>query len=355
MATFQYLSTTLEPFASHQVSEHVLQRLIKQNVVELKAPEQEGVAKFLYQKDKPSDSFILILEGRVEVTTGKDNFVFEAGPFFYFGKQVLERMCELAPRLSLTMGGSTTTLTGATNDEVCRKAIFSPDFTVKLTHDIVYLSVKAATYLKAFHATLIERVKEGQFGDIMLGGDKGSEIQLVDTNTPSLGSPDVPEETELNKTDKPVGLVRPNVGNLSFSSPKCSVRSQPEGLNTESPILSTVPKRQADYQQLINGIKSRKPLSQSASNGNLWGKMDESDSLEPEDAVQTPFIRQLSARFSGLNFNNLTLSGVRRGRNRTTSTNSPGATVAVTNGFSTTNPSFTSVHSVTGTPAGTPL
>lgn len=32
---------------------------------------------------------MLILEGRVEVTVGRENLVFEAGPFTYFGVQAL--------------------------------------------------------------------------------------------------------------------------------------------------------------------------------------------------------------------------------------------------------------------------
>lgn len=38
---------------------------------------------------KPSDYFVLILEGRVEVTVGKENLMFESGPFTYFGTQAL--------------------------------------------------------------------------------------------------------------------------------------------------------------------------------------------------------------------------------------------------------------------------
>ncbi|GBP32679.1 Metal transporter CNNM2 [Eumeta japonica] len=35
------------------------------------------------------DYFVLILEGRVEVTVGRENLVFESGPFTYFGVQAL--------------------------------------------------------------------------------------------------------------------------------------------------------------------------------------------------------------------------------------------------------------------------
>ncbi len=35
------------------------------------------------------DYFVLVLEGRVQVQVGKENMVFETGPFCYFGSHVL--------------------------------------------------------------------------------------------------------------------------------------------------------------------------------------------------------------------------------------------------------------------------
>lgn len=43
----------------------------------------------IFQQGKPVDYFVLILEGRVEVTVGQENLIFECGPFTYFGTQAL--------------------------------------------------------------------------------------------------------------------------------------------------------------------------------------------------------------------------------------------------------------------------
>lgn len=43
----------------------------------------------IYEQGKPADYFVLILEGRVEVTVGQEHLLFECGPFSYFGKQAL--------------------------------------------------------------------------------------------------------------------------------------------------------------------------------------------------------------------------------------------------------------------------
>ncbi len=43
----------------------------------------------LIKKGKAADYFVLILEGRVEVTVGKESLVFESGPFSHFGSYAL--------------------------------------------------------------------------------------------------------------------------------------------------------------------------------------------------------------------------------------------------------------------------
>ena len=45
--------------------------------------------RMLIKKGKPADYFVLILEGRVEVTVGKESLVFESGPFSHFGSYAL--------------------------------------------------------------------------------------------------------------------------------------------------------------------------------------------------------------------------------------------------------------------------
>lgn len=44
----------------------------------------------LYNQGKPADYFMLILEGRVQTIIGKENLIFESGPFSYFGIEALK-------------------------------------------------------------------------------------------------------------------------------------------------------------------------------------------------------------------------------------------------------------------------
>lgn len=71
-------------------------RLLKQDVIfHIKMKDKERFksdpASVIYQQGKPVDYFVLILEGRVEVTVGRENLVFESGPFTYFGSQALHQ------------------------------------------------------------------------------------------------------------------------------------------------------------------------------------------------------------------------------------------------------------------------
>lgn len=57
------------------------------------------VAK-LFTKDEMSDRFVLILEGRVQVTIGQSGMMFEAGPWHCFGSEVLKKLTESASTLT---------------------------------------------------------------------------------------------------------------------------------------------------------------------------------------------------------------------------------------------------------------
>lgn len=94
LAMFQYLSTCVEAFKSESISEPILRRLLKQDIIyHIKVKSREKARNdptaVIYQQGKPVDYFVLILEGRVEVTVGKENLMFESGPFTYFGTQAL--------------------------------------------------------------------------------------------------------------------------------------------------------------------------------------------------------------------------------------------------------------------------
>ncbi|CAF94553.1 unnamed protein product, partial [Tetraodon nigroviridis] len=89
LATHRFLATEVEPFRPCHLSEKILLRLIKHPSVvqELKFnPKSKHAAQhYLFQRSKPVDYFVLILQGRVEVEIGKEALRFENGAFSYYG------------------------------------------------------------------------------------------------------------------------------------------------------------------------------------------------------------------------------------------------------------------------------
>ncbi|CAG0888653.1 unnamed protein product [Cyprideis torosa] len=90
-------------FQSSRISDRVLRQLLNHDVIFIfKIPPRPAVSVlptdealmdekpvYFFIKGVPTDCFILILEGRVRVTTSTENLVFESGPFSYFGVQAL--------------------------------------------------------------------------------------------------------------------------------------------------------------------------------------------------------------------------------------------------------------------------
>ncbi|MXQ89195.1 hypothetical protein E5288_WYG015071 [Bos mutus] len=88
-----FISIEVEAFSPSQMSEKILLRLLKHpNVIqELKYDEKNKKAPeyYLYQRNKPVDYFVLILQGKVEVEAGKEGMKFEASAFSYYGVMAL--------------------------------------------------------------------------------------------------------------------------------------------------------------------------------------------------------------------------------------------------------------------------
>ncbi|XP_055950775.1 unextended protein-like [Argiope bruennichi] len=148
LATYQYLSTSVDPFKSQYISESVLKKLMAQDVFLKSKVGKEGYepSNILFQAGKAADYFILILEGRCLVTVSKENLVFEAGPFATFGLPVI------------TMNTSEQDLQGSSSStESAPYRVFIPDYTVVATGETVYMKVHFAIYRSAVTATLLER------------------------------------------------------------------------------------------------------------------------------------------------------------------------------------------------------
>lgn len=84
------MKIAIDAFKTDNISETILRRLLNQDIFHhVRCKEKNHASAIIYQQGKPVDYFVLILEGRVEVTVGQENLMFECGPFTYFGTQAL--------------------------------------------------------------------------------------------------------------------------------------------------------------------------------------------------------------------------------------------------------------------------
>ncbi|KRG00341.1 uncharacterized protein Dwil_GK26993 [Drosophila willistoni] len=153
LATFQYLSTAVDAFKKDVVSEPILRRLLNQDVfhnIKAKGKNKDDPNLFIFIQGKAVDFFVLILEGRVEVTIGKEGLLFESGPFTYFGTQALVQNVVID---SPTQMGSLQSL----NMDSKIRQTFVPDYSVRATSDVIYIAIKRSLYLTAKKATLLEK------------------------------------------------------------------------------------------------------------------------------------------------------------------------------------------------------
>lgn len=159
---FCLLCTALEPFKRDCISENILRRLLNQDVVrhiKNKCKIKNDPLAVIFQQGKPVDFFVLILEGRVEVTVGKENLVFDGGPFTHFGLQALAPNVGFdSPQQQIAHSQVMGSLQSLNMDALLRHT-FIPDYSVKAMSDVVYLIIKRSLYLAAKRATLMEQSK----------------------------------------------------------------------------------------------------------------------------------------------------------------------------------------------------
>lgn len=153
LATFQFLSTSLEPFKEELIAPTILRRLLRhpESARFLRVKLDETDPPCLYNAGRPADYFVLILEGRIEVKVGSESLLFQSGPFTYFGISVLSFSGEGTPLVQTPVAPEKSIHQHMEN--------FIPDFTVYPVTDLLYLYITRAQYVASFRASIVERGK----------------------------------------------------------------------------------------------------------------------------------------------------------------------------------------------------
>jgi metal transporter CNNM len=163
-------------------------------------------AMYIFQQGKPVDFFVMILEGRVEVTVGRENLIFDGGPFTHFGLQALVQNVGIdSPQQQVSQSqsqvmGSIQSL----NVDLLLRHTFIPDYSVKALTDVAYLSIKRSLFMAAKRATLMEQSKK-----------MGAEHQM---NNDAI-------DDEVEKVGKSVDLFLKKHIDNSLLSRSCSIHS----------------------------------------------------------------------------------------------------------------------------------
>ncbi|XP_043568970.1 metal transporter CNNM1 isoform X2 [Chiloscyllium plagiosum] len=170
LATHRFLATEVEPFKSTYISDKILLRLLKHpNVIwELKYDWQnkQSLDHYLYQRNKPVDYFVLILQGKVEVEISKEGLKFENGAFTYYGVPALLPVASTVTRSpSHSSGGQWTDqgsrterveFGGGTYQQSISSYSYIPDYSVRVLTDVQFVKITRMQYANALAATKLE-------------------------------------------------------------------------------------------------------------------------------------------------------------------------------------------------------
>ncbi|KAM9516384.1 metal transporter CNNM4 [Guaruba guarouba] len=197
LAAHRFLSTEVTLFTPTYISEKILLRLLKYSHVIQELKFDEGNKKsprhFLYCKNKAADYFTLILQGKVEVETGKECMKFEAGAFSYYGVMAIGpsptemrspshvsslnhsaslNYHERSDSISSPISGSNSQLNTSAS------AQYVPDFSVRALSDLQFVKIMRHEYQNALTASRMDSCP-----------------QSPDSNCPSADT-DAPEKPE---------------------------------------------------------------------------------------------------------------------------------------------------------------
>lgn len=130
-----YVITGVEPFSEEFISANILKKLLQQEVVKSMIYDEDN-RQFLYTIGKPSNMFVLVIEGSVLVEVGHDKLQFTSRSFSHFGSHALMLVTE------------------GDNLE------YTPDFSVEIKSDCRLLVVTQMQYRAAYRATRFERKRK---------------------------------------------------------------------------------------------------------------------------------------------------------------------------------------------------
>ncbi|XP_037536793.1 metal transporter CNNM4 [Nematolebias whitei] len=192
LVAHRFLATEVCLFNMTQISDKVLLRILRHPDViqEIKFNENDKRSShhYIYQRGKPVDYFILILQGRVEVEAGNENMKFETGPFSYYGVMALSAsMPEFRSPSHLGGLNRTASLSGTDRTESLGGSCsqlnnsvplqqYVPDFNVRALTDLQFVKITRAQYQNGLMASRLDSTPQSP--------DSSHNVSRLDQMTP---------------------------------------------------------------------------------------------------------------------------------------------------------------------------
>ena len=182
MLSIHFISV-VEPFFEEYISETILKRLLKKEVV-FDLHIISDSCKTLYESGKPADYFIMIVEGKVSVTVGTEKLGYESGSFTYFGVPCLNYKISENPNKT-AINQSERELKNSTAIS-SNSLTFIPDYTVTAINDLLYIKVTTAQYAAARQATEYERTVKPSVRNNDKSDNKDPSSKDLPKNSPAI-------------------------------------------------------------------------------------------------------------------------------------------------------------------------
>ncbi|XP_026176722.1 metal transporter CNNM4 isoform X1 [Mastacembelus armatus] len=223
LAAHRFLATVspteVSLFSPSQISDKVLLRILRHPDViqEIKFNESDKRSPhhYIYQRGKPVDFFVLILQGRVEVEAGNENMKFETGPFSFYGIMSLS-----APTLEFrspshlsglnrtaSLGGAdrTESLSVSGSNSQLNSSIpsqqYTPDFNVRALSDLQFVKITRAQYQNGLMASRLDSTPQSpESGHSTARLDQPTPPATASTNITNLGADSTPTENGPDET-----------------------------------------------------------------------------------------------------------------------------------------------------------
>ncbi|XP_028269381.1 metal transporter CNNM4-like isoform X1 [Parambassis ranga] len=240
LAAHRFLATEVSLFSPSQISDKVLLRILRHPDViqEIKFNESDKRSPhhYIYQRAKPVDYFILILQGRVEVEAGNENMKFETGPFSYYGVMALSaptlvaaprprhlsfkrfslfsRLPEFRSPSHLSGLNRTASLSGADRTESLSVSgsnsqlnnsiptqQYTPDFYVRALTDLQFVKITRSQYQNGLMASRLDSTPQSpESGHNTTRLDQTTPPATVNTTITDLGADSTPTENGPDET-----------------------------------------------------------------------------------------------------------------------------------------------------------